>query len=256
MALPRRMTHHAPSAACDTGHESPRQPRQSRWTQWWRPLVLLSAVAGAAVTVLLVGVPSIEEIRTWAGSAGWAGPLLFAALYAGLSLTPAPIAALSIGAGVLFGLPIGAGAVMAGALAGAAVGFGLSRGLGRGAVEQLAGDRLARLDGMLRRHGLLAVIGVRLVPLLPFTALNYACGLSAVRPRDYLLGTAIGIAPGVAAYVTIGAYGATPGSTPFLLGIGALAALGVAGAVVGRRRSTRTADTPTSPPPHEARRSG
>jgi hypothetical protein len=38
-------------------------------------------------------------------------------------------------------------------------------------------------------------IGVRLVPVLPFAAVSSACGLSALRPRDYLLGTTVGILP-------------------------------------------------------------
>jgi len=220
-------------------------------TQWRRLLVLLLVLAGGAVIVATVGVPPVEEIRGWAQHAGWAGPLLLAALYAALSLTPAPIVVLSIGAGVLFGLPVGAGSVMVGAVAAAAIGFGLSRSLGRSTVEQFGGQRLARLDGLLRRRGLLAVIAVRLVPLVPFTALNYACGLTAVGTRDYLLGTALGIVPGVAAYVTIGAYGATPGSAPFPIALGGLAVLAILGIVVGRREHhppARPADRPADAP--------
>lgn len=100
------------------------------------------------------------------------------------------------------------------------------------------------LDELLRRRGLLAVIGVRLVPLLPFAALNYACGLSAVRPRTYIVGTAIGILPVAAAYATIGAFGASPGSLPFLLALGGLAVLTVAGAIVIRRRRTVAVEPP------------
>ena len=125
---------------------------------------------------------------------------------------------------------------MAGAVVSAVGAFALSRALGRGAVERVDSDRLRRLDALFRRRGLVAVIGVRLVPLLPFSALNYACGLTAVRARDYVLGTAIGILPGATAYVTIGAYGATPGSAPFLVAVGGLAVLAVGGGVVARRR--------------------
>ncbi|MGH3570239.1 MAG: TVP38/TMEM64 family protein [Pseudonocardiaceae bacterium] len=186
-------------------------------------------MAVGAAMVLAVGVAPVEEIRAWADRAGWAGPLLFAVLYAGLTLTPVPIGVLSIGAGVLFGLPVGLTAVMAGALSGSTIAFGLSRALGRSAVEQVGGERLARLDTLLRRRGLLAVVGVRLVPLLPFTALNYACGLSAVRTGDYVAGTGIGILPGAAAYVTIGA-----GRLPATPALGAAGRPGLA-----MRRDTR-----------------
>jgi len=207
-----------------------------RGTWWVRPL-LLAAVVGAGIAVALtVGIPPIEEIRAWVERAGWAAPLLYAAGYAALTLTPAPASVLSITAGVLFGLPLGVVVVLGGATVGAGIAFALARVLGRDAVARIDNARLQKLDALLRRRGLLAVVGVRLVPLLPFTALNYACGLSAVRARDYLLGTVIGILPGVAAYVTIGAFGATPGSTPFLLAVGGLVVLAVIGVVANRRR--------------------
>jgi uncharacterized membrane protein YdjX (TVP38/TMEM64 family) len=211
----------------------------ARW--WVRPLILLAVVALGVGVALTVGIPPIDSVRDLVGRAGWAGPVLYAAGYAVLTLTPAPAAVVTIAAGLLFGLPLGVAVVMTGAVAGAGIAFGLSRVLGRAAVERVDSERLRRLDDLLRRRGLLAVIGVRLVPLLPFAALNYACGLSAVPVRAYVLGTAIGILPGVTAYVTIGAYGSEPGSLPFLLAVGGVAVLAAGGAVVARRRRAAAA---------------
>jgi uncharacterized membrane protein YdjX (TVP38/TMEM64 family) len=205
-------------------------------TWWIRPAVLLVLVAAGAVVALIVGTPPVEEVRGVVARAGWAGPVLYTALYAAVTLTPAAATVASITAGVLFGFPLGLTVVLGGAVSGAAVAFALARVLGRGAVQRIDSARLRRLDELLRRRGVLAVIGVRLVPLLPFAALNYACGLTAVRPRDYVLGTTVGILPGATAYVTVGAYGATPGSVPFLLAVGGLVVLAVAGVVGGRRR--------------------
>ena len=52
-----------------------------------------------------------------------------------------------------------------------------------------------------------------------------------MRARDYVLGTGIGSLPGAAAYVTIGAYGATPGSLRFVLAVAGLVVLAVGGLV-------------------------
>ncbi len=207
---------------------------RGRW--WIRPLILLIVVIAGVAVSLTIDIPSIDELRSTVAKVGWAGPVLYAAAYAALVLTPVPAAISTITAGVLFGLPIGLAVSLTGAVVGASIGFGLSRVLGRGAVERLDSDRLRRLDDLLRRRGLIAMIGIRLVPLLPFAALNYACGLSAVRARDYVLGTAIGILPGAAAYATIGAFGGDPGSLPFLLALGGLGALTIGGAIVIRRR--------------------
>lgn len=211
-----------------------------RW--WLRPLLLVLLVAAGTAVVLMLGVPSVEQLRVRVDSAGWAAPAAFVALYALITLTPAPATVLSVAAGVLFGVAGGLGVVMAGALLSATGAFALARLLGRDAVAGVDSDRLRRLDTMLARRGLLAVIGVRLVPLLPFTALNYACGLAGVRTRDYLLGTAVGILPGAAAYVTVGAYGTEPGSAPFLVAVGGLVLLATGGVVVARRRRAPAPD--------------
>jgi uncharacterized membrane protein YdjX (TVP38/TMEM64 family) len=212
---------------------------RARDRRWVRPLVLGVLLAAGVVVATTVDIPTVEGLRAGLASAGWAAPVLYAALYAGLTLTPTPATLLSIGAGLLFGLPEGLAVVMTGALIGASTAFGMSRTLGRQAVARLDSQRLRRLDELLRRHGLLAVIGVRLVPLLPFGPLNYACGLTDVRVRDYLLGTPVGILPATLTFVTIGAYGLTPGSTPFLVAIGGLALLTLAGAAAGRHRMAR-----------------
>lgn len=204
--------------------------------RWWRPVLLGVIVVAAVVVALVVGVPPLADVRAAVAAAGWAGPALFAALYAGLSLTPVPATVLSIGAGVLFGFPLGVPVVMAGAFTGATVGFLLARHLGRSALDGIGGERLARLDDLLRRRGLLAVLAVRMVPVLPFAVINMACGLSALRTRDYLVGTGLGMLPAVTAFVGIGAYGTEPGSLPFLVSAGGLALLLVGGAVLARRR--------------------
>lgn len=207
--------------------------------RWLRPVLLVVLVASAVAVTLTVGVPPLSAIRAWVEGAGPAGPVLFAVLYAAMSLTPAPASVLSIGAGVLFGLAVGLPAVLLGALVGAVIGYAVARYLGRETVTRLGGERVDRVDDLLRRRGLLAVIGLRLVPLLPFTSTNLALGLTAVRPRDYLVGTAVGILPGACAYVTIGAYGAAPGSLPFVTAVGGLLLLAGTGVLVHRRRGVR-----------------
>lgn len=217
--------------------------------RWWiRPLLLTAIVAAGTAVAMTIGIPPVEEIRAWVSSAGWAAPALFALFYAALALTPAPATVTSVAAGVLFGLPLGLPVVLVGATVGAAAGFALARVLGRDAILRIDSKRREHLDTLLLRRGLLTIIGMRLVPLLPFAVLNYACGLSAVKTQSYLLGTAVGILPAATVYVTIGAFGAAPGSTPFLLAVGGLVALLVAGLVVIRRRGVVTASPWTEIP--------
>ncbi|MEJ2725869.1 MAG: VTT domain-containing protein, partial [Deltaproteobacteria bacterium] len=82
----------------------------------------------------------------------------------------------------------------------AAVGtYVVGRALGRNRVSQLAGSRLNRLSRRLARHGVLAVTAVRIIPVAPFTVINLVAGASHIRFRDFVLGTVLGMAPGITA---------------------------------------------------------
>ncbi len=201
--------------------------------------LLLALIAAGTVVVVLVGVPDAQELRNRFAATGLLGILAFVGLYAALSLTPVPAAALTIAAGATFGLVRGVAVVVVAATLGAVAAFYLGRALGRDAVKRLASGRLDALDELLTRRGVLSVILVRLVPLFPYAAVNYVGGLTGVRFRDYLIGTAIGILPVTVVYVAVGVYGGDPGSLPFLLAVGALVAMFAAGVFVARRRKRR-----------------
>src|SRR5262249_21732172 len=72
--------------------------------------------------------------------------------------------------------------------------------LGRDFVDQLLKGKLQTLDARLGKHGFSALLILRLVPLFPFNGLNFGCGLTSIRLRDYVLATAIGILPGTFVY--------------------------------------------------------
>jgi uncharacterized membrane protein YdjX (TVP38/TMEM64 family) len=86
----------------------------------------------------------------------------------------------------------------------------------------------------LTRHGFLAVLYLRLVPVLPFNVLNYAVGVSGVRRWEYVVATALGIVPGAFAPSALGASLDDPTSTQFLVAVGLVVAL-AAGAPLVRR---------------------
>ncbi|MGQ0466134.1 MAG: TVP38/TMEM64 family protein [Sporichthyaceae bacterium] len=199
----------------------------------WRLVALAFALVAAAVAIRASGWDGPARLQDAVEAAGPAGAAAFVLGYAALTLVPSPAAALTILAGALYGLTLGTLLAWAGALLGATGGYALGRLLGRDAVERLLRGRLADADRLLRAHGLAAVLAVRLVPLFPFTAINYAAGLVRVRPRDYVLGTALGIVPGAVAYAAVGAAGAQP--LVIVVGLGVLLALTLGGGALARR---------------------
>lgn len=201
-------------------------------------LVLVVSVAAVG------GLPHRDQIEGWVDAAGPAAPAAFVLLYAVITLFPVPKNLLGILGGLLFGMALGLLLVWGAAMLGAMAAFVIGRALGREAVEQMTGARVARVDEALARHGLLSVIAVRLVPVLPFTAINYSAGLTGLPYRAYLLGTAVGILPGTVAYVALGAYATDLSSWPIVAAVTALIVLTVAGVVAARLwRKPRTETT-------------
>lgn len=205
--------------------------------------ILVGLVGAAAVAVLVFPLPPVEEIRSYFDGTGWWGAAAFILGYAVLTLAAVPKNVLSVAAGLVFGFAGGIAVVFAAAILGSVAAFWLGRWLGREAVEKITGARVEKVDELLRRRGLAAMIGVRLVPVLPFTAINYAAGLTSIRWWPYFLGTAIGILPGTVSFVTLGAFGLQPG-WQLNTALGALGILTVAGlvAAVRRRRKGSAAD--------------
>lgn len=216
---------------------------QSRMA-WLRLGALLLLLAVGLVAALRLPLLERQQLSKPLTEGPWA-PLLFGAVYAAATLAPVPKNAMSVAAGFVFGFGVGAVIVWVAGMAGALVAFWLARVLGRDGVERLSRGHLARVDALVDQYGGWVVFGLRLVPVVPFTALNYASGLTALRLPIYLAVTAVGVVPGTVAYVALGAYGTDPWSLPFLSAAAVLLVLSVGAAVLARRRGpTRPGTTP------------
>lgn len=172
----------------------------------------------------------MEGLQELVSSAGWAAPVVFVLAYALGTVAFLPGAAMTVLAGVLFGPVLGTGLVVAGGTAGATAAFALTRRLGRARIQRFLGPRLTRADGWLERRGFAAMLGLRLVPLVPFNVLNYAAGLSRMTTRPYVAATALGIVPGAFAYASLGGTLDDPLSARFFGAVALVVALAVAGA--------------------------
>ncbi|WP_150685198.1 VTT domain-containing protein [Pandoraea iniqua] len=113
------------------------------------------------------------------------------------SLVMVPVTVLIVVTVVVFGPVMGALYALAGTALGAMAGYSVGRLAGRDAVQRFGGRRLNALSRQIGDHGLLAMIVLRLMPLAPFTLVNLVVGASRIRLRDCLLGTVIGITPGI-----------------------------------------------------------
>jgi uncharacterized membrane protein YdjX (TVP38/TMEM64 family) len=126
----------------------------------------------------------------------------FIALYAIVAGFGLPGTPLTLAGGALFGTVAGTACNWVGATLGATMAFLLARALGKDALTSLLGKRAAGLDKVAGSSGFWALLRLRLIPVMPFNALNFGSGFTGISLRDYVLATAIGILPGTAVYTS------------------------------------------------------
>ena len=126
-------------------------------------------------------------------------PLLIGAAFVTAGLLAVPLTLLIIVTVLLYGPWAGFIYSLGGSLASAMAGYAAGRLLGRNTLRRLAGSRFSRIIQGLGRRSVLTIIMVRIIPVAPFTLINLGAGASHTRLRDFLLGTLLGMAPGMLA---------------------------------------------------------
>lgn len=112
-------------------------------------------------------------------------------------------------AGAVFGFGWGMLAATAAALLSAAAAFALARTVLRRRIEQLAArsKSFKAIDAAVRKEGWKVVALMRISPVIPSGLKSYFLGITRVRSRDYLLGSAAGMLPAIALKTYVGAAG-------------------------------------------------
>lgn len=174
----------------------------------WLSLFLFALYNWWQSGVALSNVPSL--LQEWLDSVGLINAaLIYIILYAVRPLILFPATLLTIASGLIFGPWLGTLFTIIGENASANFGFSLVRWFGRESVATHSTPLMMRWDEKLKQNGLVTVMTMRLI-MLPFDAVNFGCGLTAIRHRDYAIGTFIGILPSLIGFVLLGGI-AAPG---------------------------------------------
>lgn len=159
-------------------------------------------------------------------------PLAFFVAHIVVTVVPIPRTAFTLTAGLLFGPALGIAIAVVASTASALIAMLLVRAAGWRLNRLVRHRSVDTVDERLRRRGWLAILSLRLIPAVPFSALNYAAGASAVRVVPYALATLAGLLPGTAAVVILGdALAGHPSSSLYVFSV-CTGALGLAGLIV------------------------
>jgi uncharacterized membrane protein YdjX (TVP38/TMEM64 family) len=169
------------------------------------------AVFGAFLIVLFYllavkHVVNIEDVRRTVKATGPAAPLTYIVLSGvlGAIFVPGPILAAS--SGLLFGPLLGVFVTLGATVGTACVASLLGRRAGRDSARALLGaSRADRMDALIERYGLWAVVGQRFVPGLSDALASYAFGAFGVPLWQMAVGAFIGSVPRAFVYTALGA---------------------------------------------------
>jgi phosphatidylserine/phosphatidylglycerophosphate/cardiolipin synthase-like enzyme/uncharacterized membrane protein YdjX (TVP38/TMEM64 family) len=83
--------------------------------------------------------------------------------------------------------------------------FMIGRFLGHERLQSLLGKRALRVQSRIVGKGVVAVALIRMVPIAPFSLVNVLAGASRLKLGDFLIGTVLGMAPGIITMAALGA---------------------------------------------------
>jgi uncharacterized membrane protein YdjX (TVP38/TMEM64 family) len=198
------MTMPAASTSRQPAPDAP-QPTPPRTNALFRLGLLVVVLGGAWMLADRTGLLAYAEptklgeaVRA-AREVPWAAPAFIAA-YAIVATLGLPGTPLTLAGGAIFGSVFGTALNWLGATLGATGAFFLARALGGDTLRSFLGKRAAALDALTDSRAFLPLLRLRLIPVVPFNALNFGAGLTGVRPSTYVASTALGIIPGTAIY--------------------------------------------------------
>lgn len=176
--------------------------------------------------------------------------LLYFALYltvTGLSIPG--VIVLSLAGGALFGLIWGTVLASFASTVGGTLAFLAARSVLRDPIRRLWGERLRAVEAGMARDGPYYLLGVRLIPVIPYFLVNLLMGLTRMSPWTFCWISQLGMLPLLIVYVHAGTELARVNSLQdmlsptllfslALLAIFPLLARGLVALIFGRRRSS------------------
>ncbi len=185
--------------------EPERSPRKPVVKFGLAAVVLLGLPLSWQVTPLAEWVdPSrLEPLVEGFARCAWA-PLIALVAYVAGGLVMFPVTVLIALTAMALGPLTGFLYAAIGSVVSAAVAYQIGAIAGRRGLRRLVGRRLNKVSRAMGKRGIFSIVALRLVPMAPFTVVNLISGASHIRFGDYMLGTLIGMAPGIAVMTALG----------------------------------------------------
>jgi phospholipase D1/2 len=176
----------------------------------WKKLALAAVALGALAAAWryspLADFLTLQRVSAWASvvrSTPWA-PFAVVLAYAPAAALMFPQPLLVLFTVIAFGSRLGPVYAMTGILFSALACYAAGRRMRYESVERLSKGRLETARSIAQEHGVLAVFAANLVPVPPFAVQSAMAGALRIKLWQFIVGTALGTAPGVLAFSFFG----------------------------------------------------
>jgi len=178
-------------------------------------LILIAGIAVAAAVLLYLGPEKylnlefiksqLDQLVDYRRQNPLTAVLIFAAVYIAVTAASIPGAlVLTLLGGAIFGFLIGTVVVLISATIGATIAFLVARYLFDDLVRNKMGEKVAGIRESFRREGALYLFSMRLVPVIPFFAINLLMGLTSISTASFFFASLVGMAPGTMVFINAG----------------------------------------------------
>lgn len=221
-------------------HTQPLAENQPVSRKNYRPWIILGIIL--LIIVIYLTVPVVHEgvnrmlepllsgnvdkvIQYLRSHKQYAAVISFALMILSSVIAPIPAFLITLSNANIFGWWQGAILSWSSAMAGAALCFYIARGLGRDAVERLAGKgTLQNIEKYFVRYGQRTILICRLLPFVSFDAVSYFAGLTPMKFWPFFWATGVGQLPATIVYSYVGGQ-LTGGAQKLFVGLLTLFAL-------------------------------
>jgi uncharacterized membrane protein YdjX (TVP38/TMEM64 family) len=208
-----------------------------------RPPLIGVAFTLAGIALLAILIALVEPLRTGIGNAvqgdteslreeirdlDFAGVLIVLGLALAHAVIWYPAEILDAAAGFVYGFWVAMPLIMAGWLLNAILAYWIGRHAARPVLYRFAGqERFERLERIAEAGGVTLLLGMRLVPIVPFSLFSIVAGAARVAVPRFLWTTAVGYIPITALFVYLGSRLEELSPTDPILWIGAIVLIGL-----------------------------
>lgn len=188
-------------------------------------LIILSLIITFSIVVLyknwdVIINLDVDDISVFLQDKGGFASIVFLGIYMCKPIfIVIPAAVVSFVGGIVFGPIKGFILNMLGFFLSGTIAFYLARFLGKDFVHKILKGKMLEISDNMENKGFKILFLLRLPPILPYDPLSYACGLTEIKYKDFILASLLGVVPETLCYSVMGRSIFEPFSLKFILPI-------------------------------------